>query len=246
MKQFFLALRFLTVYPLGKDEDVTAADLAGSTIYYPIVGALLGLVLFLSWQWSHTIWPLFLASALTVTLWTVLTAGLHLDGLMDSFDGLGVRGDLERRLAVMRDSQVGAFGVQAAVLVIFLKISAVAALSVNSTYFPALIIAPLAGRTAMVVLMATCRYARTGAGLGRIFVEQAGGWHLAAAVLFFLFIGLPVVGSAILILLLLQAAIVFLLRRFFLKNFGGVTGDLLGAACEVHELSVLLLLPFIL
>ena len=42
MKRFFLALRFLTVYPFGRDDDVTAVDLVGSTFYYPVVGGLLG------------------------------------------------------------------------------------------------------------------------------------------------------------------------------------------------------------
>lgn len=246
MKHFFQALRFLTVFPLGKDDELTADDFAGSTIYYPIVGALLGLVLFIFWQWGRTVWPVFLASALTVTLWVALTAGLHLDGLMDTFDGLGVRGDLERRLEVMRDSRVGAFGVQSAVLLIFLKIAAVSALAANPTYFPALILAPLAGRTAMVVLMSSCRYARAGEGLGRLFVEGTNRWHLVAAVLFFLFLGLLAVGSAIFPLLLLQAVMLFLLRRFLLNSFGGATGDLLGATCEIHELSVLLLMPLIL
>lgn len=246
MKHFFQALRFLTVFPLGKDEDLTADDLAASTIYYPVVGALIGLLLFVCWQWGRTVWPIFLASALTVTLWVWLTAGLHLDGLMDTFDGLGVRGDIERRLAVMRDSRVGAFGVQSAVLLIFLKIAAVSALAVNPAYYPVLILAPLAGRTAMLALMSTCSYARAGEGLGRVFVVGAGRWHLAAAVLFFIFLGLLVVGTSILLLFLLQAVILFLLRNFFLNNFGGATGDLLGAACELHELSVLILMPFIL
>ncbi|MBS3886816.1 MAG: adenosylcobinamide-GDP ribazoletransferase [Dethiobacter sp.] len=246
MKHFFQALRFLTVFPLGKDEDLTADDLAASTIYYPIVGVLLGLVLFVCWQWGRTTWPIFLASALTVALWAGLTAGLHLDGLMDTFDGLGVRGDMERRLAAMRDSQVGAFGVQSAVFMIFLKIAAVSALAANPAHFPALILAPLAGRTAMVALMSTCSYARAGEGLGRVFVEGTGRWHLAAAVLFFLFLGLLVVGSAIFLVFLWQAVMLFLLRRFFLNNFGGATGDLLGAACEMHELSVLILVPLIL
>jgi adenosylcobinamide-GDP ribazoletransferase len=246
VKHFFQALRFLTVFPLGKDEDLTADDLTASTIYYPVVGVLIGLLLFVCWQWSRTAWPIFLASALTVTLWLGLTAGLHLDGLMDTFDGLGVRGDMERRLAVMRDSRVGAFGVQSAVLMIFLKIAAVSALAANPAHYPVLILAPLAGRTAMVAFMSSCSYARAGEGLGRIFVEGTGRWHLGAAVLFFLFFGLLIVGSSIFLLFFLQAIILFLLRSFLLKNFGGATGDLLGAVCEMHELSVLILTPLIL
>lgn len=246
MRRFFLALRFLTIVPLGRDGDITVDDLAGSTVFYPLVGGLLGLVLFWSWQFARSAWPVFLASALTVTLWVIVTAGLHLDGLMDTFDGLGIRGDMERRLTVMRDSRVGAFGAQAAVLMVFLKIAAVSALAANPAHYPLLILAPIAGRTAMVAMMSTSRYARAGEGLGRAFTEKTGTWHLAAALLFFLILGLWTAGSAILVILLLQAGVFLSLRAFALKNFGGVTGDIMGAACELHELSVLLLAPLVL
>lgn len=241
-----LALRFLTVFPFGRDEDVTAEDLAGSTAYYPIVGGMLGLILYWFWQFSRTTWPVFLASALTVTLWVLLTAGLHLDGLMDTFDGLGIRGDRLRRLEVMRDSRVGAFGAQAAIFMVFLKIAAVAALSADARHFPALLLAPVAGRAAMVAFMSTSRYAREGEGLGRVFADRTGTGHLLASILFFLLLGFPAVGLSIIWVMLAQATVFLVVRTFLLHNFGGVTGDILGAVCELHELSLLLLAPLVL
>lgn len=246
MKRFFLALRFLTVYPFGSDPDVSAEDLAASTLYYPLVGALLGIILFWFWQAAKGIWPVFLASALTVALWVFLTAGLHLDGLMDMFDGLGVRGNREKRLTVMKDSRVGAFGAQAAVLAVFLKIAAVAALSAEIRHVPVLILAPVAGRTAMVALLGTCRYARPEGGLGKDFTEGTHIRHVLLSVVLFLLLGLPAVGTGIVPVFLAQAVLFLLFRAFVQRNFGGITGDITGAACEWAELAILVTAPLFL
>lgn len=243
MKRFFIALRFLTVYPYGGAGEVATEDLVGSVTYYPVVGTLVGLVLFLFWRWAQGVWPVMLAATLTVALWELMSAGLHLDGLMDAFDGLGVRGDLTRRLTVMKDSRVGAFGAQVLVLYVLLKVFAVTALNQNALL---LIFAPLVGRTVMVALMATCNYARASGGLGKIFVDQVGLRHLMLTLCLYLLLGIAILGWPFFYFTVSQAAIFYLLRYFFSLNFGGVTGDILGAACELHELTVLLLAPFLL
>ncbi|HHX74139.1 MAG TPA: adenosylcobinamide-GDP ribazoletransferase [Firmicutes bacterium] len=246
MKRFFLALRFLTVWPFGSDGEVTAADLAASTVYYPPVGALLGLVLYGFYTAAQRLWPALAAAVLTVMLWELLSAGLHLDGLMDTFDGLGVRGNLEKRLTVMKDSRVGAFGVQAAVLAMLLKSAAVAGLAESPRAGVLLFLAPVCGRTAMVVLMGTCRYARDGSGLGRVFLEHTGGGRVVLAVVLALVLAFAAAGTRVFLPAAVLAVFFLLLRYFFNLNFGGVTGDILGAACELHELATLLLLPLLL
>ncbi len=242
MKHFFLALRFLTILPLGSDQgQIDDEDLVASLYYYPLVGVFIGLILTLFYNWAKLNWPLFLSSALTVTLWILLTAGLHLDGLMDTFDGLGVRGDRERRLEVMRDSRVGAFGAQAACLLIILKIAALSALSSNLSTL-ALLLAPAAGRAAIVCLMGTSSYARSESGLGKVFVEGTRLSHIVVAVLFFVVVsGIYLGEAAAFSALLFQILFFMCIRYFFLVNFGGVTGDLLGAACEINELALLII-----
>lgn len=243
MKHFFLALRFLTILPLGQDRgEIKEEDLVASMYYYPLVGALLGMIIFLFFNWARGIWPLFLSSALTVTLWVLLTAGLHLDGLMDTFDGLGVRGDSERRLAVMRDSRVGAFGAQAACLLIFLKIAAIAALSSELSMPGALFLAPVAGRTAMVALMGTSSYARSESGLGRIFVEGAGISHVVVTAILFIVLAGAYLWATVFAALVSQIIVFLAIRYFFRVNFGGITGDLVGAAGEIHELALLIVI----
>ena len=246
MTRFFLALRFLTVYPFGHDEEVTTEDLVGSTIYYPVVGALVGMVLFGFWMWAKSVWPVLLASSLTVILWEGISAGLHLDGLMDTFDGLGIRGDLERRLTVMKDSRVGAFGAQAGILAMFLKIAALAALAENPAFATVLILAPIIGRASMVILMGSSVYARAGGGLGKTFVDLTGKTQILIALFLLVGFGFAAVGWRIFWIVLAMTVFFLLLRQFFKHNFGGVTGDILGATCELLELGVLIVAPLFL
>ncbi len=241
MKSFVLALSFLTVLPLGGGrEEVTEGELVASTFFYPLVGVLLGLLLAGVSLGAGLLWPGLVAPALTVAAWALLTAGLHLDGLMDTFDGLGVRGDRERRLAVMRDSRVGAFGVQAAVLFLLLKVAAVSALAAGPWLWQGLVLAAVAGRSAMVALMAAGRYARPGEGLGRAFVAGTGLRQALPAAVFFTVSATLLPGKVFAGVILAQAALLLVLHRFFAAAFGGLTGDLLGAACELHELAALL------
>ncbi|MCR3922225.1 MAG: adenosylcobinamide-GDP ribazoletransferase [Firmicutes bacterium] len=246
MKRFFLALRFLTVFPVGGDGEVTAEDLVGSTLYYPVVGLLVGLVLYGFWLWASSLWPVFLTAALTVTLWELISAGLHLDGLMDTCDGLGVRGNLERRLEVMKDSHVGAFGAQAAIFAMLLKVMAVAALSNDVAYYPLLILAPLTGRSVMVTLMSTCKYARASGGLGKVFVDSTGTRQLLVTLFLYGLMGYIIIGWKIMLVTLALAIFFSIFRFFFNHNFGGITGDILGAICELHELAVLIIAPLLL
>ncbi|NLM52595.1 MAG: adenosylcobinamide-GDP ribazoletransferase [Firmicutes bacterium] len=239
MHRFFLAMRFLTVWPFDSEREVTEADLVGSTVYYPPVGAILGLVLALVWWGLKTIWTPLLAATLTVALWELLTAGLHLDGLMDTFDGLGVRGNREKRLAVMKDSRVGAFGVQVLFFAMAVKVAAVAGMAEAQNIFY-LVLAPLAGRTAMVALMATCNYAHNNPGLGKVFADLTGKKQLALALLLYFLCGFALCGPQIFLFTACCAVFFLVWRYFVLVNFGGITGDLLGATCQLQEITALL------
>lgn len=244
MHRFFLALRFLTVWPFDSKREVTEADLVGSTVYYPLVGALLGLVLYFVWFWLKAVLTPMLAAALAVAFWELFTAGLHLDGLMDTFDGLGVRGNREKRLAVMKDSRVGAFGAQALFFAMTVKIAAVAALGETPHAF-LFVLVPPAGRTAMVALMATCKYAHNNPGLGKVFADLTGVKHLFAALLLYFLCGLAACGWWVFPFTACGAAFFLVWRYFVLVNFGGITGDLIGATCQLQEIVALLLLLFL-
>ena len=178
-----------------------------------------------------------LAALLTVTVWKFLTGGVHLDGLADCLDGLVGR-DAEHRLAIMRDSRIGAFGAVGLILFLMLEIVALAEL-VPPVRGSALFAAPVIARATPAVLAALFRPARAD-GQGAAF--HAGvrpsaiaiGLAAAAAAASFALGGL---GVATLSVGLVAAVAV---GAFVATRLGGVTGDVLGAAVEISEVAVLL------
>jgi len=225
---FWAALAFLTVVPASRKGTVEV--LGASLAYFPWVGLLLGLSLAgLDWVLGAVFTPGVVDAFLVLAL-VALTGALHLDGLMDSCDGLfGVR-DPERRLEIMKDSRVGGFGVAGAATILILKYAALGGLfgSVRTT---ALILAPVLSRWAMVYAVVAFPYARP-QGLGTAFRSQGRGeFFLASA------------SALALALVLGRVWGLWLLARAVLTRIPGLTGDVYGAINEVIEVAVLLLVP---
>ena len=173
MASFLAALSFLTIVPARRPADVTQQNISNSRAWFPLVGLLLGLALAgLEWALSF-VFPVYLTAAVLVVFLIMATRALHLDGLMDTCDGL-LGGDApERRREIMRDSHVGAFAVAGAVGVLMLKYGAI--VSLLSLDLPgqgwALLLFPAFSRYTMVLQLMVFRYART-PGLGSPFHGQ--------------------------------------------------------------------------
>src|SRR5512137_1301144 len=157
-----VALQFLTVAPLPA-RLFTPLEMGRAVGYFPMVGALLGCVLALLDRGLNAVWPASVASALVLAAWVGLTGALHLDGFLDTCDGLLGGHSPEERLRIMRDERVGAFAVTGGVLLLLVKYAALAALPGRA---PALILAPTLGRWGMALAIAAFPYARP-EGLGR-------------------------------------------------------------------------------
>ena len=244
---FWYALALLSRVPVPylqrTDRDVAATSL----LYYPVVGALLGLLLLgftLLCGWWNPQLSLLLLAALLLLLWTGFTGALHLDGLADSADAwVGGLGDRERTLAIMKDPQSGPMGVTAVVLALLLKLAAIFALleqarsdsGWNITLLAAgLLLVPMLARASVLGLLATTPYVRSG-GMASDLVAGATPvrlvlWGLALAALALLLV--PAHG---LFLLALWLTLVLLVRQQLLKRLGGCTGDTLGAGIELQE-----------
>jgi adenosylcobinamide-GDP ribazoletransferase len=179
--------------------------------------------------------PPLVSAVLLVGLGAWLTRGLHLDGLADLLDGLGGGQTPERRLAIMKDSAIGAFGVIGLVLLLVLKIACLAPLLANGdmTLFFALFAVPVAARWGMATLACGVQYPRS-SGTGHAFVGKVGSGELALGGLLLA----PLIWwnwSGALIILGATMVPVFWLRFKASKALGGVTGDVLGASCELGE-----------
>lgn len=208
-----------------------------SVVWFGPVGALVGLLVGAVWWGAEELWPPLLAATLAVVADAALTGMLHLDGLADSADGLLPPLDRERRLAVMSDPHAGVFAMVVVVLVLGLRIVALAAIAPNP-----LVLAGLwgAARAAMGTTLAAVPYAReggggSGGGLVSAFRGASPGPSLVvgavALTVAAVALGWPDGPAAALALIAGAAAVVALARR----RLGGFTGDVLGAAGVVGE-----------
>jgi len=237
MKAMLQAVSFLTRIPVP-NLNYSTADWQRSVRYYPLVGALIGLLLWVVHLGAMTTFSPQVSAVITLLFWVYLTGGLHLDGWMDLADGLGSNRSREQMLAIMKDSRVGAMGVIAAISLFLLK--GVALFDILSQPGTARLIAvPLAARTLVMVMMRSFPYlARDGIALG--MRETLNLWSLICGCAFMLLIGwylgawqmLLAIGIAALI------AVVFAVR--VIRKLGGLTGDVYGALIESTEAVCLL------
>jgi adenosylcobinamide-GDP ribazoletransferase len=230
------AVQFLTIAPPVVRRCFTPAELGRAVGYFPLVGLLIGGFLVGLDRLLARFLPPGVAAALVLTGWIVCTGALHLDGFLDTCDGLFGGRTPEDRLRILRDERVGAFAVIGGVILLLVKFQSLAAISHRSA---ALCLAPVLGRWGMVVAVVAFPYARA-EGLGRAMKDHAGWGQallasaIAAAAAWF--IG----GQLGLIFLLLSGALMFVTARFVLTRLPGLTGDIYGALCELVEVLVLL------
>ncbi|SHN73682.1 cobalamin-5'-phosphate synthase [Paenibacillus sp. ov031] len=165
------AFQFLSRFPVKMQLDFAPPILRESVVYYPLVGAIIGLCVWLGGALMGALLPSFPAAVLTLTLWVWLTGGLHLDGWMDTADGLLSYRTRERMLEIMKDSRVGAMGVIACVLLLMMKAALIADFIARGNWaYGALLILPMIwSRWFMVYAMAAWPNARKDDGLAVLF-----------------------------------------------------------------------------
>ena len=244
MKGFLYALQLLTIIPIKTRGAVEERELGRSTAFFPLVGAVQGIIL----VGANLLFLKFLsqdiASALVLVILILTNGGFHLDGFADTIDGLAGGSTKEERLNIMKDSRIGAIGVVAIVLLLLIKFLAINNLNspfptLHSHYI--LFLMPVIGKWSMVPMAYWADYARPAGGLGMAFTEHTGLKEFLVSTVFAL--------SASVILLswkgLVYAGIIFiavyLLTVFFKSKLGGVTGDVFGFQSEISEVIFLVL-----
>ncbi|NTW35841.1 MAG: adenosylcobinamide-GDP ribazoletransferase [Syntrophobacteraceae bacterium] len=177
---------------------------------------------------------------LLVTALTVVTGILHLDGLADVCDGLAARGDRERFLKVLKDSQIGAAGAIGLVLALLLKYTALLLIPAGMK-LQALFCVPLLARFAQVAMIVGARRARSD-GLGSVFISGAGWPQLLLATMTTLAATLLFLGIQGLWIFIAACLLTALLKAWFQRKIGGITGDIIGFASELNEILTLLMI----
>ena len=237
MTPFWIALQFLTTFPIQLKAMPSKQQNGQSLLFYPAVGLMIGCILALLAFTLHSL-PIILLSSILLVVWIWLTGGLHLDGLADTADAwVGGFGDAERTLNIMKDPACGPIGVLSLVVICLLKWSALYVLLQQQMYL-ALIVFPMLGRLAPLFLFLTTQYVRE-KGLGSSIAETIP--RKSAYLVFILCLSgcLYFSWTGVVSILTFICTLLYL-RWKFIQRIGGVTGDTIGAAIEITEVSSLL------
>lgn len=243
LKEFKMAISLFTTIPIGNQIAWDETSMKKLPNYLPLVGAVIGLIsAALYFGLLRLGVNAFLKSVIMVFGFLTLTGGFHMDGLMDTCDGHFSRRDLARRLEIMKDSRVGAFAVMGMVMLTLFKIGVFIEIFEMGSPWWQILAVPILSRILLLLLLKKAPYAKD-EGLGKMYGHFNRKWDYGAWILYALV-------SLILFCLDIQMIWVVVagigIAHAFLwwssKNFGGITGDLLGAFLEMSEAVLLFVL----
>ncbi len=238
MKDLFVALQFLTILPISITSKVEKESFGRALVWFPFVGALIGLALSLS-TFLFAILPQPVVAALIVGGSVIITGGIHLDGFADTCDGLYGFTTKERALEIMRDSRIGTMAAVGIVILLILKFSLFLSI-LQEIIWKYLVLMTVFSRYAQVLACFFSEYARDGDGKGRYFIEYAGLGGLIAGGIFIVALFILLLGVKGLALFIVSLLPVFALIHYIKVKIRGMTGDTIGAINEVAEACVLL------
>ena len=235
------ALGLLTRLPVRVDTDAAAARGADAAWAYPLVGVVVALIAAIVASFALTLGvPAQIAAAILLFVQIMITGAMHEDGLADTADGLWGGWTTTRRLEIMKDSHIGAYGVIALILSLLIRWAALSVLlSVGGFWWMLIAIAALS-RANTVALMGFLPNARD-TGLSRS-VGQPDQTTTAVAAGLAVAIALVAVTSHLFLLLLITALCALTCAAVARVKIGGQTGDILGATQQITEIALLIAL----
>jgi len=233
MRQILAALQFLTV--IRVPGHYHPAEGAGA---FPLIGAALGTAAAGIFFAVSRIFGAAIAALLSLAFLLAITGGLHEDGLADVFDALRAGRSRERMLAILKDSRIGAHGAVALLIGVLLRWQCIAA---SGTRAIAVLAGALAASRGVMIALAYVT-APAGEGLGKAFCAGIRPMPVVIAVLIATAFPFASGIAAGVVAMTANACTLLLMRRWFLHHLGGVTGDCLGAACQISEIVTLLVL----
>ena len=243
MVSIIAAFQFLTIFPTIIRRMFTSREMGRAVAWFPLVGIVLGMLLYAVNYVAQLIFPANVSAALTIFAWVVFTRAFHLDGFMDTCDGLFGGFTPERRLEIMKDSRMGAFGIAGGVLVLLTQHAALASLdassSLSTSFWPALVLSATLGRWASPLVIYAFPYARED-GLGIEMKRNVGLQEVLIATLITGVISWFVYGWVGLVLMAGSAMVGWLVARYAMRLLPGLTGDIYGTVTTIVETLVLL------
>jgi adenosylcobinamide-GDP ribazoletransferase len=234
-------MQFLTRIPLATRTIFDNKDYANSLAWYPVIGLVLGGLVWLSGVALAGLSSTSLTAALVLAVWVLLTGALHLDGVADCADAwVGGFGDREKTFQILKDPRSGPIAVVVLVLVLLIKWAALELL-LGSEHWSIIWLIPLLARGAMPYIFWRLDYVRS-SGLGAAFVEGLSRQRILISLLFLVVIAvLSLTGQlGILVLFVVVSLLIYLWwKRASYQKLGGFNGDCAGALVEFLELGLL-------
>ena len=228
LKAFALAFNMLSIIPFFKVHNFYKGINAYSAMFYPLVGFILGLILYLTYYFLQGIIPSTHLSVIIFTLWVLITGALHLDGFSDTVDGLFV--DKGKSLEVMKDSHVGGMGMTFTIVFLALKLSSV-------IHFEAFYLLPIILMFSRLnAVLGIYFYNYISSGVGQLLKEELKSKHLFFAIFYTLIIAYFFSFTSA---FLLAIVVLLVIAKFFTSRLGGLNGDIYGFMIEVTELVLL-------
>ena len=235
MISLLTAFQFLTTFPAVIRRAFTVQELGRAVGFFPLVGLALGGVLYGLEIGLRLIFPTQVVAIFILATWLLLTRALHFDGFLDSCDGLFGGFTPERRLEIMRDSRVGAFGAAGGGLLLLAKYAAL----ISLPHLSGLLLAPVLGRWVLSIAIFAYPYARE-KGLGRDMKDNVRWPQIIISTAIAILAAWFFAGLTGLLAVVLAGIVFWLGASFILHRIPGLTGDSYGALCELTELAVLL------
>lgn len=240
LKRLILAFQFMTRIPIPVNLDVDGDDLAQSMIFYPIVGLAIGTVCYIAYYIFGCIaTEKIVPSIAAIIIGILITGAFHIDGFADVCDALLSNKDASGMLSIMKDSRIGTGGAVAVTALLLFDAAMLIELRGDILY-KALLLTPIFGRASIPCAAALSSYAREEGGLGRTFIDKAGWRQALIAMLIAIALGALIIGYRALILAIASTASAFGFSIYMKRKIGGMTGDTLGATCEIAQAVVLL------
>ncbi|MBB5355751.1 adenosylcobinamide-GDP ribazoletransferase [Anoxybacillus mongoliensis] len=225
-----LAIQFLTVFPIRMQVEWNERTARGAVFSFPFVGAIIGTFLVAQHQLLFDHVSLLFLSFLLLFSSIFLSGGLHADGWMDCSDAYFSYRDRKRRLDIMSDSRVGAFAVLSVLFLLGFRFVFIFETVAHMSLF-SLFCIPLFSRLGMTVLLLTTPLAKQ-TGMAAAFRQYVDHQYVPIIVMY----GLIALLSRETIVLFIALVLFYVAARAFaVKQFGGMTGDVLGAFIEGSE-----------
>jgi adenosylcobinamide-GDP ribazoletransferase len=244
LKGFLLDLQFFTAIPIRFELPMDKSHLKSAVQAFPLVGLLQGGI-YASLFYVLTEYTPFSTLAVAFFLWLMsilLTGGIHLDGWMDASDAYFSYGDQPKRLEIMKDPRTGAFGVISVIVLLSCRFLFIYEITENVQVISywMIVAIPFLSKSVLGVLLLTVKSAKN-EGLGALFQSAATiGVLWIYPIYFSVILGLMTfVDNGFILLSILSVmacASLLVCRRKAVSWFGGITGDVLGAAVEGTEL----------